>query len=118
MTTKKGIIHAVHAIHQRYRIDHMQLNKKRLNTQFSTDHVLTRTKPLERNSGAWIHTTGNSTVAFPYTKHSEVGDTLRLFSDDVGIPDILRTYLGPEIPGKHAEFQAQVKHLCIELTRS
>ena len=49
---------------------------------------------------------------------SEVGYTLRRFADDVGIPDILRSYLELEITGNHTEFQVQVNHLRIDLTHS
>ena len=34
VTTQKWIIHAVHPLHCRYRVDKMQVNRKRLNAQF------------------------------------------------------------------------------------
>ena len=49
VTRQKGIRHYVHTLHQRYRAYHMQLNRKRFNTQFSTDHVLEILKYLEEN---------------------------------------------------------------------
>ena len=54
-------------------------------------------------------------MAYTYTKRLSVGDNLPWFSDDVGIPDRLRSYLEPEITGKHTEFQDQVKNLRIDL---
>ena len=49
---------------------------------------------------------------------SEVGDILQRFADYVGISDRLRSYLAPDITGKHTEFQVQVKRLCIDLMHS
>ena len=40
-------------------------------------------------------------MAYPYTKRSEVGDTLRRFADSVWIPDQLRSDLVLEIMGNH-----------------
>ena len=71
---------------------------------------------MEGNTGAWIYTTGKFTVAYPYTKRSEVGDSLRRFANDVGIPEILRSDLTPDITVKNMEFQDQVKRLIIDLT--
>ena len=34
VTTQKWIIHVVHPLHCRYRVDKMQVNRKRLNAQF------------------------------------------------------------------------------------
>ena len=47
LTTQKRIIHAVHPLHLRYRVDNMQLNRKRLNAQFYTDHLLAKYKSLK-----------------------------------------------------------------------
>ena len=96
----KGIRHMVHLLHCRYRVDNMQLNMKRLNARFYNDHLLANTKSLEGNTGARIYTTGKFKVAYPCTNHSEVGDTLQQFTDDVGIPDRLRSDMAPEILGK------------------
>ena len=76
VTTQKGVRHAVHRIHRRYRIDNMELNRNCLNEQFYTDQLLNKTKSLEGNMGAWLYTSKNFTVEYSCTKHSEVGDTL------------------------------------------
>ena len=57
-------------------------------------------------------------MVYPCTNRSEVGDALQRFDNDVGIPDRLRSDMTPEITVKHTEFQAQVKHLLIELAHS
>ena len=73
----------------------MQLNRNHLNAQFYTDHLMAKTKPLEVNTGVWIYMTGEFTVNYPCTKNSEVGYTLRRFTDNVGIPDQLRSDMAP-----------------------
>ena len=60
---------------------------------------------MEGNTGAWIYTTGNFTVAYICTKRSEVGDILREFDDDAGIRDRLRSKMAPDITGKHTDFR-------------
>ena len=116
VTEQKGIRYAVNLLYHIYRLDNKHLNRKRLNAQIYTDKILAKTKSLEGNTGSWIYTTRKLTVLYPCIKRLEVGDTLRWFVDDVGIPDILRSDMAPETTGKHTEFQAQLKHLRIELT--
>ena len=115
--TQKGIIHAVNTLQQRYRADHMQLNRKWLNEKFYTDHLLSKTKYLEGKTRAWIYTTGNFTVAYPWNCFSEVGYALQNFANNLGIPNQLRSDLEPEIMRKYTEFQVQVKCLRIEITQ-
>ena len=76
VTTQKGIRNAVHTLHRRYIVDYMQLNRKNLNAQLYTDHLMAKTKSLEGKTGAWIYTNGGFTVAYPCTKRLEVGDML------------------------------------------
>ena len=97
VTTQKGIIHAVHPLYHRYIVDNTQLNRKCLNAQFYTDHLLGEINYLEGNTGAWTYTTEKFTVAYPCTKRPEVVDMLRWFSGDVEIPDRLGSYMAPEI---------------------
>ena len=116
VSTQKWIRHAVHQLYHRYRVDNMQLNRKRINAQFYTDKLLDKSNSLKGNTGARIYTTGKFTVKYPCTNNSEVGDTLRRFANDVGIPDRLRSDLALEILGKNMVVQAQVKRLRIYLT--
>ena len=95
----------IHTLDHRYRVDNMQLNRKRLNAQFYTDHLLSKVKSLESSTGSWIYTTGNLTVAYPCTYSSEAGYTLQRSADDVGIPDRLMQDLATEITGKILSFR-------------
>ena len=105
VTTQKDIRHVVQAVYCRYIVDNMQLNRNHVNVQFYTNHLLAKTKYLGGNTGAWVYTNGKFTVAYPCTKLSEVGYTLRLFSYDVGIPDRFRLDLAPDILVKHTDVQ-------------
>ena len=105
----------VHTSHHRYIVDSIKLNRKCLDAQFYTNHLLAKTNSLERNTGSSIYSTGIFTVAYSCTNCLEIGDTLRRLSDDVGIPDRLRSDMAPEITVKHTEFQDQVKRLLIYL---
>ena len=118
VTTHKGIRHAVHPLHCRYSVDNVQLNRKCLNVQFYTDHLLVKTKSLEGNMGARIYTTEKFTVAYLCINNSELGYTLRWFADDFQIPDRLSSDLALEITVKHREFHDQIKRLRVELTHS
>ena len=96
----------------------MQCTRKRLITQFNTDHLLANTKSLEGNPVAWICTTVKFTVSYTCTNSSEVGDTQHWLNDDVGILDRLKSDLAPEIMGKHTKFQDQVKRLQTDTFKS
>ena len=49
VTTRKVIRNAVHPLKLRYQVHHMNLNRKRLNAQLYTDHLMAKTKSLEGN---------------------------------------------------------------------
>ena len=57
-------------------------------------------------------------VVYSCGSRREAGNTLRRFSDDVGIPDQVRSNLALELTGKNTEFQAQAKRLGIDMTHS
>ena len=105
VTTQKWIRHEIHPLHHRYIIDHIQLNRNPLNVQFYTDHLLSKAKSLEGNTGVWIYTTGKFTVTYSCKHYSEVGYILCRFARNAGIPYILRSDLAPEKMGKIWSFR-------------
>ena len=109
MTTQSGIRHALHPLHRRYRVDHLDLNKRRLNDRFSMDHMLAKTVSLNGNKGAFVYTNGKFTKVYPVSTQAKVAETLTDFSDDVGIPSDLRVDLAPEMEGRHTAFQQEVR---------
>ena len=77
VTTKKCIRHVVYPLNRRYRVDNMQLNRKRLNMQFYTDHLLAKTSYLEGHTGAYIYTTEKLIIAYPCINCSGEVNTLQ-----------------------------------------
>ena len=75
VTTQKWIKHEVYPLRRIYRVDKMQLNRKRPVCIFILIAFLAKTKYLEGNTGAWLFNTGNFKLTYPFTKRSEVGDT-------------------------------------------
>lgn len=116
VTTQRGIRTAIHPLHRRYRVDHMNLHRKRLNSHFYVDHLSAKVKSLDGNSGAYLYTNGKFTSVIPCSSRTEAGDTLRRFTEDVGIPNKLTADLASEMSGKHTEFVKRAKDMHIEMS--
>ena len=115
VTTQHGTCSAIHPITRRYRADHLHLNRKRLNTTFYTDSLHSRVVSLRGNKCAQVFTNGRFTAVYPTTTKSQTGDSLRSFTEDVGIPDTLIADLAGELSGQHTDFVKQARHLRIRL---
>lgn len=116
-TTQIGIRHALHPLHRRYRVDHLDLSRRRLNATFYTDTLFTRYKSLNGNVCAQIYTNGHLTCVYPMEAKTgaAIGRTLTLFSEDVGIPDVLVMDQDPAQVGKYTEMQAEARRLRIKV---
>ncbi len=114
-TTQVGVRHALHPLHRRYRVDHLDLNRKRLNGIWHMDTLFSRVKSLNNNTCANVFTDGYYTRVFPLpNKSSEsVSSSLTDFADDVGIPDTLVCDQATEYIGPHTLFQKEVRQLKI-----
>jgi hypothetical protein len=64
-TTQNGIRHAIHPLTRRYRVDHLNLNRRRLNDTFYTDTLFSRVKSLKGFTCAQVYTNGRYTRVFP-----------------------------------------------------
>jgi hypothetical protein len=118
VTTQQGIRTALHPLHRRYRVDHLHLNRKRLNGDWFTDTLFSQTISLQGNTCAQVYTNGNYTSVHPMTSKSRVGITLTEFSDDVGIPDSLTSDGAPEMVGPKTDFMKEVNRLKVRLKRA
>ena len=119
VTTQKGIRTAVHPLHRRYRVDHLEaLNRRRLGGQWYMDHLMSKVVSLGGNNGAWVYTNGRYTKTVPTDSRRKAGATLTEFSEDVGIPADMRADLAPELTGKHTDFQKEVRRLRMKMTWS
>jgi hypothetical protein len=110
VTTQQGVRTAMHPITRRYRVDHLQLHKKRLNSHFYCDSLIAKTKSLQGNNGAQIYTNGKFTSVYPWKLKSEVGQTLADFCHDVGIPEQLTADLASEQTGPNTDFMSTVRN--------
>ena len=115
-TTQRNVRHALHPLHQRYRVDHLNLNRRRLNTTMYTDTLFARTKSLRQNTCAQVYTNGKFTQVYPMRAETGdgVGQTLTLLTEDVGIPDTLVYDLAAVQEGSQTHFQKEVRRLKIK----
>jgi hypothetical protein len=81
VTTQQGIRTALHPLHRRYRVDHLHLNRRRLNGDWFTDTLFSKVTSLQGNTCAQVYTNGNYTSVHPMTSKSRVGVTLTEFAD-------------------------------------
>ena len=116
-TTQQNIRHALHPLHRRYRVDHLDLTRRRLNATFFTDTLFSKTKSFNGNTCAQIYTNGYLTRVYPMTAKTGVtiGRTLTEFTEDVGIPDTLVMDLDAAQVGKFTDMQAEIRRLRIKV---
>jgi hypothetical protein len=70
---------------------------------------------LSGHKGAFVYTTGKFTKVYPVETRASAGQTLKDFSQDVGVPSQLRD-LAAEFTGQGTEFQKEVRRFRIKLT--
>jgi len=90
-TTQRGVRHAIHPLHRRYRVDHLNLNRRRLNDTFYMDTLFSKVKSLGGYTCAQLITNGKFTRVYPMESKasSDIAHALGKFAGDVGIPDTL-----------------------------
>ena len=118
VTTQRGIWTALHPLHRRYRVDHLHLNRRRLNELWFTDTLFSKVISIQGNTCAQVFTNGNFTTVHPLISKARVGQALTEFVDDVGIPDMLLSDLAPEMTGTNTESMKEVNRLTIKMKRS
>ncbi|KAI2489216.1 Reverse transcriptase (RNA-dependent DNA polymerase) [Fragilaria crotonensis] len=118
VTTQRGIRTAIHPVHRRYRVDHLHLNRRRLNGDWFTDTLFSKVISLKGNSCAQVFTNGYYTSVHPLPSKSKVSQALTEFADDTGIPDTLISDGATEMTGPKTEFMKEVNRLRIRLRRT
>ena len=68
VTTQRGVRTAVHPLHRRYRVDHLHLNRRRLNGDWFTDTLFSKVISLQGNSCAQVFTNGNFTTVHTWNR--------------------------------------------------
>jgi hypothetical protein len=116
-TTQHGVRHAIHPLHRRYRVDHLDLNRRRLHDTFYTDTMFSKVKSLNGNVCAQVFTNGRYTRVFPMpSKSSEnIARALREFIDDVGVPETLICDLATEQVGQHTPMMREIRRFHIKV---
>ena len=115
VTTQHGIRHALHPISRRYRVDHIHLHRNRLHGNFFFDTMESKITSLRGNTVAHVLTNGAFCKVMPSPSKKYAGESLRVFSRDVGIPDKLHCDQAAEHTGPNTEFMNQVRHLDIDV---
>ncbi len=105
-------------MHRRYRVDHLHLNRRRLNGDWFTETMFSKVVSIQGKTCAQVFTNGNSTTVHPLDSKSKVAQALTEFADDVGIPDSLLSDGAPEVIGPKTDFMKEVNRLKIRLKRS
>ena len=120
VTTQRGVRQALHPLHRRYRVDHLNLNRKRINDTFYTDTLFSKTKSLNGMRCAQVYTNGRFTKVYPMESKSSacIANSLQDFADDVGIPETLVCDLATEQTGKNTPMMKEVRRLRIRMRNS
>ena len=116
-TTQRGVRQAIHPLHRRYRVDHLNLNRKRLNDTFYMDTLFSKVKSIGGYTCAQLITNGTFTRVYPMESKASINiaHALTEFADDVGIPDTLICDFANEQTGKHTEVLKVIRRLHIRL---
>jgi hypothetical protein len=116
-TTQRGVRQAIHPLHRRYRVNHLDLHRRRLHDTFFMDTLHSRVTSLGGYKCAQLITNGSFTRVYPLEskESSNIASALGEFVDDVGIPDKLICDLATEQTGKHTEVMRMIRRLHINL---
>ena len=90
-TTQYGVRQAIHPLRRMYRVDHIDINCRRIRDTFYMDTLFSKVKSINGHVCAQVITNGQFTRVYPMmSKASEnIAMALREFIDDVGVPDEL-----------------------------
>ena len=108
VTTQRGIRTAVAPITRRYRVDNLALHRNRLQGNFYTDTLFSKTLSLSGNKCAQVFTDGQFSAVYPLESKAHVGQALARFMDEIGIPETLHADLAGEQTGLSTLFNKLV----------
>ena len=116
-TTQRGVRHAMHPLHRRYRVDHLNLHRRRLHDVFYMDTLFSKVKSISGFTCAQLTTNGSFTRVYPMESKasSNIATVLQEFIDDVGIPETLVCDFASEQTGKNTEVMRIVRQSNIKL---
>ena len=104
VTMQQGVRTAVHPLHRQYWVDHLYLNRGRLNGVCLTYTLCSKVTFIQGNPCAQIFTTAISPQpVHPLNSKARVAQALTEFTHDVGIPDTLLSDGAAEVTGQHTD---------------
>ena len=120
VTTQDGVRHAVTPMTRRYRVDHIHLHHTYLSGKWTIDHIDAKYKSIRGHTGAIVISNGNLVAVYPTASKSDLDSTesLRRFTEDIGIPANLKCDMAAAFVGRHTDFQRLVQKMNINLTYS
>ena len=108
-TTQRFLRSAVLPLSRRYRADRV-FERKTLAGRWSTDTMDGRSKSLEGNRYAQVFANKSYfSRVYPMDSKSKAGNALRLFCQEIGVPEKLTFDGSKEQTGKNTEFMKQVR---------
>ena len=116
-TTQRGVQHTIHPLHRRYRVDHLNLHRRRLDDTFYMDTLFSKVKSLNGHTCAQLITNGSFTRVYPMESKASrnIAQALTEFVDDVGIPGTLICDLASEQTGKNTDVLKAIRRFQIRL---
>jgi hypothetical protein len=116
-TTQRGVRHAIHPLHRRYRVDHLNLHRRRLHDTFYMDTLFSKVKSISGYTCAQLITNGSFTRVYPMESKAStnIATVLQEFIDDVGIPETLVCDFASEQTGKNTEVMRIVRQSNVKL---
>ena len=116
-TTQRGVRHAMHPLHRRYRVDHLNLHWRRLRDVLYMDTLFLKVKSLSGFTCAQLITNGSFTRVYPMESKASanIAKVLQEFIDDVGIPETLVCDFASEQTGENTEVMRIVRQSNINL---
>eukprot|EP00978_Attheya_sp_CCMP212_P000992 scaffold2061_cov62-Attheya_sp.AAC.1 len=85
-TSQYGDRQATHPLTRRYRTDLLQLKYHRISDDWYTDAMFPDVKSVKGDKAAQVYTNGDFILVYPMKLKSETGESLQVFSKDVGLP--------------------------------
>ena len=118
VTTQEGVRHAVTPLTRRYRVDHIHLNHNYLSGNWTIDHIKSKYKSIRGHTGSIVISNGNLAAVYPTPTKSDRDSTesLRQFTEEIGIPANLKCDMVAAFVGRHTDFQRLVQKLGINMT--
>ena len=116
-TTQRGVRRSMHPLLRRYRVDHLNLHRRRLDDTFYMDTLFSKVKSLNGHTCAQLITNGTFTRIYPMESKASanIARALTEFADDVGIPGTLICDFASEQTGKNTDVMKAVRRFQIKL---